>query len=732
MKKTLPRLSLLATVGLLFGSVLVSCSGSKENTESNAVSDSGSATSYSAITRTYKVTFISDGRTYDILEVKEGDRISETETPEKKGYSFDGWYMDENTWKIPFDTDTVVRQDMNVYAKWSLVSYSITYKGPNDEDLNIDGTELPSSYTIEDENLPLVAYTLKGYRFKCWEKEGLVMNYIPTGSVGDLVLQGKFDDTFTIRYVDSKFGKKNDSNPEIFNATMDPIELLPLEDTTDYSFAGWVDELGTKVTEIDTSCGDDITLYATWELKVDFSAFDYIVDEDKNICMLLGVKDKTTTSLEIPEVFNAVKPGALSDLTSLEELTVQYIGYDKEVSKNYNLAYFFGVTSNDKVPSNLKKVTVNGGDVAEYAFANLAYVEEIVLAPEIMNIGYYAFYNCSSLLELTMPVRNIPTAELESKVEPWSTRPASSAQYYGIAGSANAKIPYNKDKLLTVHLNGGDKGIGFSMFDYCLGLGKVTIDNTNVHYAMFAYCKNLTEVTIGNNVEEIHAASFSTCTSLTEIVIPDSVKGLGKYYTHAEADGIRLGSSSGSMFYDTPITKAVIGNGTEIIPSNMFYGNSIKEITIGEKVRYVANRALYLPYDNTLPDDFTLINNSKQKTWIMSGELDVKFIKAVLASENAPERICYVSYDRDFNAEAIGTPSTYKDNTNYQYFVSIYGDKLDESEKKKFVFYSKNDPYADGGVASTDNADIEYWHHEQGDDWYFRTYCVDPVLWTKP
>jgi len=115
----------------------------------------------------------------------------------------------------------------------------------------------------------------------------------------------------------------------------------------------------------------------------------------------------------------------------------------------------------------------------------------------------------------------------------------------------------------------------------------------------------------------------------------------------------------------------------------------------------------------------------------MSGELDVKFIKAVLASENAPERICYVSNDKDFNGKPTGS-STYLNYTNYQYFTAIYGDKLDESEKKKFVFYSQNDPYAEGGVASADNADIEYWHHEEGDDWYFRTYCVTPVTWPKP
>ncbi len=205
----------------------------------------------------------------------------------------------------------------------------------------MDTTELPTSYTVEDENLPLVSYTLKGYRFRCWEKDGLVMNYIPTGSTGDLVLQGKFDDTFTVTYVDSKFGRKNESNPEIFSVTMDPIELLPLEDTTDYHFAGLEDELGRKVTEIDTSCGGDITLYATWEKKFEFENFDYIVDEESGRNILLGVKDKTLTVINKSKYKEWVVSGRV-DATFMDALMASdnapekiYYGY-RSFEKHYS------------------------------------------------------------------------------------------------------------------------------------------------------------------------------------------------------------------------------------------------------------------------------------------------------------------------------------------------------------------------------------------------------------
>ncbi len=116
MKKILPRLSVLATIAVVFGSVLISCSGNTKNTDSSAA-DVSSSSGCSVAARTYNVTFVSNSKICDICTVKEGESVSDVETPEKKGYSFDGWYMDENAWKVPFDVDTTIRQDMTVYAK---------------------------------------------------------------------------------------------------------------------------------------------------------------------------------------------------------------------------------------------------------------------------------------------------------------------------------------------------------------------------------------------------------------------------------------------------------------------------------------------------------------------------------------------------------------------------------------------------------------------------------------
>ena len=52
----------------------------------------------------YILKFVSDGRTYDITAVKADESATKPADPNKNGYTFDGWFFDENSWKIPSAT----------------------------------------------------------------------------------------------------------------------------------------------------------------------------------------------------------------------------------------------------------------------------------------------------------------------------------------------------------------------------------------------------------------------------------------------------------------------------------------------------------------------------------------------------------------------------------------------------------------------------------------------------
>ena len=473
-------------------------------------------------------------------------------------------------------------------------------------------------------------------------------------------------------------------------------------------------------------------LYADWTLKPEFEGFDYVVNDEytlpngEKFCMLIGVEDTTVTSLEIPSVFNNIKASVLRNCSQLQELSLPYLGADYTENFNSNLAYLFGSGSNadaeSVIPQSLSKVTINGGVIVENAFADLKHVKEIVLSPEVTKIGHNAFLNCTALSELTMPMIYI-----DRSID------KNTAYYYGIAGSNEGKIPYDENNLLTLHIN-GSVSTGSAMFYECYGIGEVTIDNAEVIPELtFEKCKYLAKVTIGDTVEDIQASAFRE-TAIEEIVIPDSVKYIGSLQDPAYNGGKISIGNEGWIFYFCPnLRKVTIGNGVETISAGMFDRCPIEEIVIGENVHYIGDYAFY-----GLENAPTIINKSKYKEWVISGPVNSVFMDALMASENAPEKVYYGygNFENDYYGKSYDYTMEKYGGTTYKYFLNSNSSQKGTEEQIKnwkLVFYSPTDPYAEGGANSIDGVDdIEYWYHDDGIDWYESKYYVTPKMWEKP
>ncbi len=607
---------------------------------------------------------------------------------------------------------------------------NMTYEGLEDAP-----SPNPAAFELASGKVKLLAPTKRGYTFLRWcDEEWNEITEIDTATARDITVHAVWSlNSYSITYKNT-MGVFND-NDDTFTV-MDAITPRPLE-KYDYTFNGW--RLGGPYGEligengIAAGMAENIILYADWTLKPDFENLLYVVDDEYNLpngqkfCMLTGVPDSTVTKIEISPLFNHIKEGALKDCHRLTELTLPYLGSDYTTSNYTNVGYLFGYASNAEaegaIPTSLRKLTVTGGVIGDYAFANLKNVAEIVLSPEVTSIGYKAFLNCANLEDLTMPLLYVNYNTMQD------ARNSCQGYYYGLPGSVDDYHNDYNGKTFRLHINGGGiyygagndknwehagtilgKGFGGRIFQLCKGIGEVTIDNiTVIPQFAFKECTNLKKVTIGGAVQNIMAGAFAD-SGIEEIVIPDSVKEIGEYWLAEWSDGATdryfgYSTSSGNVFLNCQnLKRVVIGNGVENIPAYMFADcTSLEEVTIGENVRFVDNRAFY-----NCNDTFKVINNSKHKEWVISGPVSERFMNQLMANGNAPEKIYY----------------------GYGKFDEQIVDGFTEAQMKDWhiVFYSPTDPYAEGGG----NSNLEYWYHEDCAKWYENQYTVTPKTWEKP
>ena len=219
----------------------------------------------------YTITYELDGGTNASENPASYNVESETITlkaPAKAGYTFEGWYMAEDfTGEAVTEIPQGTTGDITLYAKWELVSYTITYA----LDGGTNAPENPAGYNVETGTITLKAPTKDKYDFKGWYKDGeftTQVTEITQGSTGDMTLYAKWElVSYTITY-ELNGGTNASENPASYNVESETITLKdPVK--PGYTFAGWYKdgEFTDEITEIAQGSTGDITLYAKWELE---------------------------------------------------------------------------------------------------------------------------------------------------------------------------------------------------------------------------------------------------------------------------------------------------------------------------------------------------------------------------------------------------------------------------------------------------------------------------------
>ncbi len=195
-------------------------------------------------------------------------------TPTKLGYNFAGWYTDENCTEIITEITKGSYGNLELFAKWAVITYTIEYVMP-DGTINNNAT----TYTIETDLTTLTNASVKGYDFIGWfadEDFATAITTIGGGETGDKTIYGKFDPATYNVWLDGNEEAKsvvsfnlNGADGSIADQTITPTATLkyPTNPTrTGYIFGGWYDNEDCEGSIFDFTAivTSDTTLYAKW------------------------------------------------------------------------------------------------------------------------------------------------------------------------------------------------------------------------------------------------------------------------------------------------------------------------------------------------------------------------------------------------------------------------------------------------------------------------------------
>ena len=184
----------------------------------------------------------------------------------KEGYNFDGWYkLDGNNQVDITGINKGTTGNIELYAKWALISYTITYN----LDGGVNNTSNPLTY-IPGEKIIFLAPTKDGYEFVGWYKldgdNEVMISEIETNMTGNVEVYAKWKlATYTITY--NLDGGSNNFNP----TTYTQLDIIAFEPPTKagYEFVGWYvmdGENEVEFTGIAAGTKNNLELYAKWRL----------------------------------------------------------------------------------------------------------------------------------------------------------------------------------------------------------------------------------------------------------------------------------------------------------------------------------------------------------------------------------------------------------------------------------------------------------------------------------
>ena len=316
---------------------------------------------------------------------------------------------------------------------------------------------------------------------------------------------------------------------------------------------------------------------------------------------------------------------------------IWYTSTDGEIVEPYNGEYNYNADALTTFGANIVSNTyVDGKGVIEFD-------------GDVTKIGYKAFYNCTSLTNITIPDSVTAIGDyafydctlLTSVTIPDSVTSIGEGTFGGCSSLTSVTIPDSVTEigdvafsvcisLTSITIGNSVTSIGNLAFYCCTSLASVTIPDsvTSIGEWAFQECTSLKSVTIGNSVTEIGEGAFGYCTSLTSVTIPDSVTSIGgwAFQECTSLTSVSIGNSVTSIGdeafggcinltefkgkFASEDSRCLIVNGKLIA---FAIGCRAAEYTIPDSVTEIGNSAFALCYslnNITIPDSVTTIGKA--------------------------------------------------------------------------------------------------------------------------
>ena len=413
-----------------------------------------------------------------------------------------------------------------------------------------------------------------------------------------------------------------ESATETFTSYSGKIKLPALSRGKGWYFLNWYSdsELTNPISELDTSCCNDIDVYAGWDLGL--TSFSITGNDELYIYDTCERTNQINTSHSIYEYYVEYKGNGVEITTEpLEEsILVSIKNETSSIKDSSGEDIKITLTSNDKIKvytiHAVRFFDCNSRECYEIIKNRTENINILYCAEEIDNYFYGSMNNNTYTVSLCL----------------YNTKTIKAQAFQGCKGLVSIILPEELTEIGTeafsdcselnkVIIPANVKNIGESAFYGCKKISEISIPNEihTINAGTFSYCTNLSKVTIPKSVTSIGNSAFSGCSSINAIIIPESVKNIGenafRYCTGiteiAIPDGVHA-INTGTFFKCTNLSKVTIPESITRIGKNAFYGcSSISEITIPENVTTIEDGAFYGCSgftEITIPDGVHTIN----------------------------------------------------------------------------------------------------------------------------